>query len=954
MSIMNKEALEKRAQQLSRVPLQIAKTRYQALGAAQQTALDSHYTCAAGASEYTLNNPLVSLDAETKYNILGWLGTPNGIDKAVVESINGNTLKMDLYFFNRNDLVQIHHDFVVAATHEEIVAATAETLPITGGHRVQAGTEEGLVRVTFITEPEPESPILKLHITPIGDYSTYTLAVNREKYPQMDPVFSAIPFKFRPGCFNINCAPQWEPGPKPKQEPVIDYLAKDYDSFKHTLINAMKHRVPGWQATSEADFDQVLIDLFSAAADELSDYQDRVMNETYLGTARKRHSLARHARLMDYHIHQGNQASTWLAMEMATGESFNLSREFVVWTGKETRNPESVLFCKNKNTGKIFAVEGNAAYESQMDLSTFPAGLRVDFLTKNENLSLPGDLAAATLKPGEEWLLSDPPRQRKYIVRKEKDKLNIYAAHLHHYLNRMGLYTWDGAYPALKAGSITADIKIGDGSEANAKVVEEMIHDGWVTHLLIQERLNPLTGMEAGRDPTRRQLLQLVPGKKGAEAREDPLGPTDYNWYLTINWLEKDELKRNYCFTVECSGTKTEDISFFNGNLVEVYHGEPVTLAFKEPGETLLSNQYAYIRTEKQGTLCPLPGSDLAYKNTPPGGEIPPESTLEVEVLTASGISETREEVISLVHSGNTGERGDHFAVETDEEGKSRIRFGNGTQGRELPEKAEVRCRYQVGKGPEGNIGSDTLLNIPKETAYDQAVAGTILTLWNPFDVTGGRAPEPKEEIIRRAPEAYRTRQLRAITLKDYKNRAEELEEVSKASASYAWTGSWRTVQVAVDSKGTTGLKPELQRKVARHLEAVRLIGEDLEIRPPRYVPIEIEVQLCIHNHYWISDIKYHLEEEFSEGYIDGRTAFFHPDHWTFGQALRESGIIGRIQAVKGVDHVISVAMNRWNEDGPVTGGVIEVRPNEIIRVRNNPDHMEEGSITFDVKGGRQ
>ena len=36
------------------------------------------------------------------------------------------------------------------------------------------------------------------------------------------------------------------------------------------------------------------------------------MSEAYLATTRKRVSLARHARLVDYHLHEGNQASTWL------------------------------------------------------------------------------------------------------------------------------------------------------------------------------------------------------------------------------------------------------------------------------------------------------------------------------------------------------------------------------------------------------------------------------------------------------------------------------------------------------------------------------------------------------------------------------------------------------------------------------------------------------------------
>ena len=100
----------------------------------------------------------------------------------------------------------------------------------------------------------------------------------------------------------------------------------------------MMERVPGWQVTSEADLDQVLIDLFSAAADELSDFQDRVMNEAYLVTSRKRVSLARHARLMDYHIHQGNQSSSWIALKVNTAGLFTLPAKFTAWTGQAQKD----------------------------------------------------------------------------------------------------------------------------------------------------------------------------------------------------------------------------------------------------------------------------------------------------------------------------------------------------------------------------------------------------------------------------------------------------------------------------------------------------------------------------------------------------------------------------------------------------------------------------------------
>src|SRR2546426_7574411 len=62
-----------------------------------------------------------------------------------------------------------------------------------------------------------------------------------------------------------------------------------------------------------------------------------------------------------------------------------------------------------------------------------------------------------------------------------------------------------------------------------------------------------------------------------------------------------------------------------------------------------------------------------------------------------------------------------------------------------------------------------------------------------PLFRSAGRAPEPPAEILRNAPEAYRARQLRAVTLEDYRRRAEEVPGIARAAAQYAWTGSWRT-----------------------------------------------------------------------------------------------------------------------------------------------------------------
>jgi hypothetical protein len=46
--------------------------------------------------------------------------------------------------------------------------------------------------------------------------------------------------------------------------------------------------------------------------------------------------------------------------------------------------------------------------------------------------------------------------------------------------------------------------------------------------------------------------------------------------------------------------------------------------------------------------------------------------------------------------------------------------------------------------------------------------------------------------------------------------------------------------------------------------------------------------------------------------------------------------------------------MARWAEPSITVQAIVALRPNEIILVENDPDHMELGSIDFLVLGGRQ
>jgi hypothetical protein len=83
---------------------------------------------------------------------------------------------------------------------------------------------------------------------------------------------------------------------------AIDYLARDYASFRKALIDLIPAKLPEWTDRSEANFGIVLIELFAYMADILSYYQDRIANEAFLATAQERRSVIQHLRLIGYEM----------------------------------------------------------------------------------------------------------------------------------------------------------------------------------------------------------------------------------------------------------------------------------------------------------------------------------------------------------------------------------------------------------------------------------------------------------------------------------------------------------------------------------------------------------------------------------------------------------------------------------------------------------------------------
>ena len=71
--------------------------------------------------------------------------------------------------------------------------------------------------------------------------------------------------------------------------------------------------MPDWTERHVPDLGITLVELLAYVGDYLSYYQDAVATEAYLDTARRRISVRRHVRLVDYRMHDGCNARAWVS-----------------------------------------------------------------------------------------------------------------------------------------------------------------------------------------------------------------------------------------------------------------------------------------------------------------------------------------------------------------------------------------------------------------------------------------------------------------------------------------------------------------------------------------------------------------------------------------------------------------------------------------------------------------
>lgn len=156
---------------------------------------------------------------------------------------------------------------------------------------------------------------------------------------------------------------------------LVDYMARDYDSLLQAMRALIPQKLPEWtDYTSEADFGNVLLQLFAHLGDILSYYQDRVANESFLGTAQSRRSIIHHLRLIGYRLSTAAPASTTLRvfLPLACTSSFPIATGAAFATQSQ-RDRSSVRF----------------EYTRQETLQVHAATLPVDAETQKKYVDLP-------------------------------------------------------------------------------------------------------------------------------------------------------------------------------------------------------------------------------------------------------------------------------------------------------------------------------------------------------------------------------------------------------------------------------------------------------------------------------------------------------------------------------------------------------------------------------------
>jgi hypothetical protein len=426
-------------------------------------------------------------------------------------------------------------------------------LVLTGGRRIR---DVQIVGAQVHRQPDPTlDDYLEVRVNQPGDFSTYTLRVvqvDEQDKPTgqplegFDPRYAQVNFTFKAGCpSEFDCQQQPVCPPPRRTQPEINYLAKDYQSFRQLILDRLALTIPDWQETHVPDLGITLVELLAYVGDYLSYYQDAVATEAYLGTARERISVRRHARLVDYAMHDGCNARAWVTVGMGKTDT------------DQELDPAQISF-----------------------ITPYPGAPDNHVLTA-------ADLAQV---PPANYEVFEP------LWFNNGEKITLYTAH-----SEIHFYTWGDCQCCLAPGATSATLadwwvpeatgEPGDqgdtsppptitarmATEDNPPRFGRALKNLQVGDVLIfEEVLGPKTGNPADADPIHRQAVRLTKVMPGLDPLYQAKGQELPQPVVEIEWDPADALTFPLCLSSQgpppdC--TCMQNVSVARGNVILVDNG---------------------------------------------------------------------------------------------------------------------------------------------------------------------------------------------------------------------------------------------------------------------------------------------------------------------------------------------------------------------------------------------
>jgi len=770
---------------------------------------------------------------------------------------------------------------------------TPDLISITGGAPVP------VVSVSPATDTDPN--VVTVGLAQTGDFSVYTFALVAgpgiaDPPDGIDPQLASVEFSFKAGCPSpADCQPVTCCPPGPASPPDINYLAKDYTGFLQVMLDRLAVLTPGWTERHAADLGIAITEVLAYAADHLSYQQDAVGTEAYLGTARSRISLRRHARLVGYQIGEGCNARALVSV----GVDPNLSAGLPLPAGTLFYTSVPGLPPAAQGGGTVaeqLAAGPQPVFMSMRDASLRPELNQIDFYTwRDACCCLPAGATEATLAgsfgmlgPGSmlifQEVLGPLTGAAEDADPAHRCAVQLTSATTTDYLGRpladpvfpdqqVTRISWAAAdaLPFPLCISSTTDAGHGARPVSGVSVALGNIvladHGTWIT----DEGLGTVPPAPPAPDPG-----------AGCDCGTGPqAAPPRPRYYPGL-------AQAPLTFSVPYDGSAASAAAFL----------APGT-AGATPAVTL-----------DGGRWTPVP-----------------------DLLSSAASDQV-------------------FVPEIEYDGSAFLRFGDNQHGLAPVAGAAFTATYRVGNGTAGNIGRDALAHavLPAGAALPP---GGITGVTNPLAAAGGTDPEDMQHIRQFAPFAYE-QQLRCVTEADYGVMAARLPGVAAARGTLRWTGSWYTAFASIEP--VTTLTPQLVAGTAADLDMLRMMGTDIAVEGAVIVGLRIEMEICVDAAHFAGDVYQALTRVFITGdQCGGGSGLLNAANFSFGQTVYASPLVAAAQAVPGVRSATVTVFTRMDAawvDG-VAQGYLTMGRLDIPRCDNDPDHLDHGTFTLHLDGGK-